>query len=210
MRPVHWPEVKLTLLAQLGSGHTPSRDHPEWWENCNIPWITTGDVEHMRDDRIEFLYETKYMISEAGLANSAAELHPEGTVVLSRTASVGFSVIMGRPMATSQDFATWTCGPLLLPRFLLVCLRAMRSDLLGRLAIGSTHKTIYMPDIESIRIPLPPVHEQEAVVEAVWARLRPIDEAIDHMRRQLQILAERRTAIVTPGLPTVGSPTMTA
>jgi len=61
------------------------------------------------------------MISTLGLANSAAEVHPPGpgTVVLSRTASVGYSAVMGVGMATSQDFATWTCGPLMDPYYLL-------------------------------------------------------------------------------------------
>ena len=150
-----WREARLSLVARLGSGHTPSRNHPEWWEDCTIPWITTGEVAQIRSDRLEFITETREMISELGLANSAAELRPAGTVVLCRTASAGYSAIMGADMATSQDFATWTCGPLLRPRFLLLCLRVMRQDLLGRLAMGSTHKTIYMPDIESLRIPLP-------------------------------------------------------
>jgi type I restriction enzyme S subunit len=192
-----WPQVKLTLLARLGSGHTPSRERPEWWENPTIPWVTTGDVTQMRGDRIEFIEETKLSITELGLANSAAELHPAGTVVLSRTASVGFSAIMARPMATSQDFATWTCGPLLRPRFLLLCLRAMRPELLGRLAMGSTHKTIYMPDIESIRVPLPPLDEQDRVVEDVWERLRPIDAAVSATDRQIELLRERRHALIT-------------
>lgn len=191
-----WPRVKLTLLARLGSGHTPSRDRPDWWENPTIPWITTGDVAHMRGDRIEFIERTKHSISELGIANSAAELHPAGTVVLSRTASVGFSAIMARRMATSQDFATWTCGPRLRPRFLLLCLRAMRSDLLGRLAMGSTHKTIYMPDIEAIRIPLPTTDEQERIVAEAWERLKPIDAGVAAIDRQIDLLREHRQALI--------------
>ncbi|GAB3802878.1 hypothetical protein [Micromonospora zhanjiangensis] len=53
-------------------------------------------------------------------------------------------------MATSQDFATWTCGEKLDRRYLLHALRAMAPDL-RRVAAGSTHKTIYMPDIEAHR-----------------------------------------------------------
>lgn len=192
-----WRRVKLTLVAQLGSGHTPSRNRPDWWENPTIPWITTGDVHQMRGDRIEFIEVTKFSISELGLANSAAELHPAGTVVLSRTASVGFSAIMARAMATSQDFAAWSCGPRLRPRFLLLCLRAMRSELLGRLAMGSTHKTIYMPDIEGIRVPLPPVDEQDRVVDGVWERLRPIDATVDAIERQIDLLCEHRKGLIT-------------
>ena len=143
--PAAWQSVKLGHFAQMGSGHTPSRAHPEWWEDCTIPWITTGEVSQVRDDRREVLTETRERISEIGMANSAAELHPKGTVVLCRTASAGYSAVMGEDMATSQDFATWACGPKLDPFSLLWCLRVMRSDLLGRLAMGSTRKTIYMP-----------------------------------------------------------------
>lgn len=192
-----WARVKLTLLARLGSGHTPSRYRPDWWDNATIPWITTGDVAQMRGDRVEFIESTKLSISELGLANSAAELHPAGTVVLSRTASVGFSAIMARHMATSQDFATWTCGPRMRPRFLLLCLRAMRSELLGRLAMGSTHKTIYMPDIEGIRVPLQPLEEQDRVVNEVWERLQPIDAMVVAIDSQIDLLHERRQALFT-------------
>ena len=151
----------------------------------------------MRSDRIEFITETREKISQLGVANSSAEIHPAGTVVLCRTASAGYSAIMGKDMATSQDFATWTCGPRLRPRFLLLCLRAMRQDLLGRLAMGSTHQTIYMPDIESLRVPLPEVEEQDRVVEAVWDRLRRFDGVVDALQRQLSLLQERRQALIT-------------
>src|SRR5690606_4985062 len=100
-RPSHWREVLVRLVARTGSGHTPSRDRPEWWENCTIPWVTTGEVAQLRSDEQEFIYETREMISELGLANSAAVLHPKGTVVLCRTASAGYSGIMGTDMATS-------------------------------------------------------------------------------------------------------------
>lgn len=195
--PADWRRAQLNLIARLGSGHTPSRQHPEWWEDTTIPWITTGEVSQVRDDRKEYLTETREKISEIGLANSAAELHPADTVVLCRTASAGYSAIMGTNMATSQDFATWTCGPLLRPRFLLLCLRVMRQDLLGRLAMGSTHKTIYMPDIESILVPLPSVEVQDSVVEEAYSRLPAVDASIDLLARQIVLLVEHRQALIT-------------
>lgn len=195
--PSDWPVVKLTYVAQLGSGHTPSRSHPEWWTDCYIPWITTGEVQQVRDDRLEVLTTTRESISALGLANSSAEVHPAGTVVLCRTASAGYSAVMGSDMATSQDFATWTCGPRLDPLFLLWCLRAMRPDLLGRLAMGSTHKTIYMPDIQSIRVPLPTKEEQQQIVREIKERNASLDGLLDRIDRQRQLLTERRAALVT-------------
>jgi len=196
--PAHWEEGQLKLVAKLGSGHTPSRSHPNWWANPTIPWITTGEVAQMRSDKIELITETRERISEIGMANSAAELHPAGTVVLCRTAaSAGYSAIMGRDMATSQDFATWTCGPRLNPRFLLLCLRAMRQDLLGRLAMGSTHKTIYMPDIESIAVPLPPPSEQLELVEAANVQQGNLDACVTRICRQIDLLEDRRQAVIS-------------
>jgi type I restriction enzyme S subunit len=124
-------------------------------------------------------------------------LHTAGTVALSRTASVGFSVIMGRDMATSQDFVTWTCSPLLEPRFLLLCLRVMWNDLLGRLAMGSTHKTIYMPDIQGLRIPLPPIDEQTRAVKRAHVQMQMIDGLSALIQQQLPLLNERREALIT-------------
>jgi type I restriction enzyme S subunit len=195
--PSHWREGHLKRVAQLGTGHTPSRTHPEWWVDLTVPWITTGEVSQMRSDRIEYIAETRECISEIGMANSSAMLHPAGTVVLSRTASAGYSAIMGTDMATSQDFATWTCGPLLRPRFLLLCLRAMRRDLLGRLAMGSTHKTIYMPDIESIKVPIPPVNEQDALVAEAYAEHDTLDQASQRITNQIALLQERRQSLIT-------------
>jgi type I restriction enzyme S subunit len=190
-RPAPWDEVLLRLVARTGSGHTPSREHPEWWNDCAIPWITTGEVAQVRSDEVEVIDETREMISERGVANSA------GTVVLCRTASAGYSGIMGSAMATSQDFITWTCGALLRPRFLLLCLRAMRQDLLGRLATGSTHKTIYMPDLHALRIPLPPIGEQDQIVDGVWAKLSAGFLLARQLKAQIALLQERRQALIT-------------
>ncbi len=196
--PGTWEAVKLTSVARLGSGHTPARNRPELWEECTIPWITTGEVWQIRSDLQEVLIETREKISLAGVAESAATLRPAGTVVLCRTAaSAGYSAIMGTDMATSQDFATWTCGPALAPRFLLYCLRAMRRDLLQRLAVGSTHRTIYMPEIKSLVIPLPERDEQAQIVARLSDDLDTLDCMRSELVRQIELLREHRQALIT-------------
>jgi type I restriction enzyme S subunit len=195
--PEHWRFTRLTYFARLGSGHTPSRNHPEWWLNCTIPWITTGDVSAYRDDMREIITETKEMISLVGMQNSSATIHPAGTVALSRTASAGFSMVMGTDMATSQDYATWTCGPRLDPYWLLWCLRAMRDDLLGRLAMGSTFKTIYMPNLQALQIPVPPLMEQQTAVGNIRSSAAALRERLRLVDRSTQLLQERKQALIT-------------
>ena len=63
--------------------------------------------------------------------------------------------------------------------------------------MGSTHKTIYMPDIEALRIPLPPVEEQDEIVERTWRQLRAIDKAVDAIEQHIGLLQERKQALIT-------------
>jgi type I restriction enzyme S subunit len=197
--------VLLKRVAAIGTGHTPSRQHPEYWEDCTIPWLTLADVWQLRDGVRTVVEDTSEKISELGLANSAAMLHRMGTVAMSRTASVGFSCILGRDMATSQDFVTWRCGPLIDARFLLYALRGLRAEILG-LRMGSTHQTIYMPDIERISIPLPPLGVQLVTVDLLDAETERIAAVVEHRKRMLTLLEERNLALshdmITGGMTT--------
>lgn len=178
----------------MRTGHTPSRQHPEYWSDCTIPWFTLADVWQLRAGARE-LGETSEQISELGLANSAAELLPAGTVVLSRTASVGFSGIMPVSMATSQDFWNWVPKPAMLSRFLWYQLQSMKPEF-ERLMMGSTHRTIYQGDAASLRIVAPPISEQLAIADYLDRETAQIDEFIAKNEELIALLAERRAAIV--------------
>lgn len=196
--PEHWEVWKLRGLSRLESGHTPSRQHPEYWveSDCTIPWFTLADVSFLRDLRNWHVNDTSQRISELGMANSAARLLPAGTVILSRTASVGFSGITGIELAVSQDFAAWICGPRLSRFFLLFCLRAMSSEF-RRLMMGSTHQTIYMPDIEAFRIPLPTSNEQTAIAAFLDHETAKIDALVAEQERLIDLLKEKRQAVIS-------------
>ena len=112
--------------------------------------------------------ETHQYISDLGLENSSARLLPAGTVCLSRTASVGFVVQMGVPMATSQDFVNWVCGPNLDPNYLRYLLMS-EQETVRRVAYGTTHQTMYYPDAKALHALLPHLRQQRAIAEVLGA-----------------------------------------
>ncbi|MGE4061641.1 MAG: restriction endonuclease subunit S [Sphingomonadales bacterium] len=124
------------------------------------------------------------------MANSSARVLPAGTVCLSRTASVGFVVVMGRPMATSQDFVNWVCSERLNNHFLKYALLAEQAAL-RMFAVGSVHPTIYFPEVKAFHICLPPRDEQDRIVEILGA----LDEKIDLNRRMNETLEAMARAI---------------
>lgn len=170
--PVDWETPLLDAVAKRGSGHTPDKKHPEYW-NGDIQWVSLKDSDAL--DQI-YIDETAASITPAGIANSSATVHPAGTVVLSRDAGVGKSAIMKRDMAVSQHFMAWQCGPRLDNFFLYYWLQAKKPEF-ERIAMGNTIKTIGLSYFRALRIPNPSVREQRAIattlsdVDALLAKL---------------------------------------
>jgi type I restriction enzyme S subunit len=183
--PQGWQWRKLADIARLESGHTPSRQRPDWWGG-DVSWISLTEIRALDG---QWVQSTQLRTNDAGIANSAARILPRGTVCYSRTASVGFVAIMAAPMATSQDFANWVCGDELEPEFLMHALIRARKEL-RELATGATHKTIYMPTLGAFHVCLPSRQEQQHIVHHLKAQLVEVG-ALHHVAAERLAEIER-------------------
>ena len=193
--PAHWRVSRLKFEARLESGHTPARSRPELWIDCTIPWVSLNDVGTLAT--VEFLHKTTNLISEEGIAASSARVLPAGTVVVSRDATIGRCGILGVPMATSQHFANWICSASLEPRYLWLVFRTAMQPHFDSLTDGATLRTIGIPDMKNLVVPVPPVDEQRAIVERA-ALVREHEAAlVDEIETQIDLLREHRQALIT-------------
>jgi type I restriction enzyme S subunit len=74
--PEGWELKKIKDIAKTGSGGTPLKSKKEFYENGNIPWINSGEVN------APFIICTKKFITKKGLAGSSAKLFPKGTILM--------------------------------------------------------------------------------------------------------------------------------
>ena len=102
---------------------------------------------------------------------------------------------MGVPMATSQDFVNWVCGPQLDPYYLKYVLQSDKDALL-RFASGTTHQTIYFPEVKAFNILLPPL----GVQRGISATLGALDDKIDSNRRAQELVEEVGNEILDSAL----------
>ncbi|MGH3849570.1 MAG: restriction endonuclease subunit S, partial [Pseudonocardiaceae bacterium] len=98
--------------------------------------------------------------------------------------------VMGRPMATSQDFVNWVCSEDLDHRFLKYVLLAEHDTFLS-FASGTTHQTIYYPEVKAFHVCRPPVRVQQRIAEVLGA----IDDLIENNRRRVEVLEEMARSI---------------
>jgi type I restriction enzyme, S subunit len=192
--PEHWEVSRIKYLAQIESGHTPSRSVEEYWLNCTIPWVSLNDSSYLRQN--DYISDTAYRISELGMANSSAHLLPARAVVFSRDATVGLCAITTQPMAVSQHFIAYLCGPKLVPEYLLLSLKAM-SQHLEHLSLGATIATIGMDDVRSLVSAAPPLPEQRAIIEFLDRETGKIDELVAEQQRLMELLKEKRQAVIS-------------
>ncbi|CUR66315.1 EcoKI restriction-modification system protein HsdS [Achromobacter xylosoxidans] len=158
-----WQLERLEDLAKRGSGHTPSKSHPEYYGG-GVKWVSLADSKRLDAGLIE---ETETEISAAGIENSSAILHPAGAVLLSRDAGVGKSAVMGLDMAVSQHFIVWTCKPDRLHNWFLYYSLQRKKPLFERVATGSTIKTIGLPFFVDMRLALPTLPEQKMIADCL-------------------------------------------
>lgn len=187
--PHGWCYDYLDKFAKRGSGHTPNKNILEYW-NGGIKWISLADSSKLDNG---FIYETDKEISEIGIKNSSAVLHPEKTVVLSRDAGVGKSAVMFQPMAASQHFIAWRCDNKnkLNSWFLYNWLQMMKPEF-ERQAVGSTIKTIGLPYFKKLKIAVPPIDEQTKIVQI----LSSWDKAIEKLEALIANKQKRKKALM--------------
>jgi type I restriction enzyme, S subunit len=178
--PEGWEWFPLTSIARMESGHTPSRKKPEYWGG-DISWVGIKDAKRAHGGTVN---ETLENTNELGINNSSARVLPAGTVCLSRTASVGYVVKMGRDMATSQDFANWVCSDRLDPDFLRYLFIA-ESSALSRFSSGSVHQTIYYPELKAFHVCVPSLEEQKRIVAVLDQAFAALDRARAHAEANL-------------------------
>ncbi|HCH2715589.1 TPA: restriction endonuclease subunit S [Vibrio parahaemolyticus] len=187
--PDGWSYGLLDNYAERCSGHTPSKSFPEYWDG-GIKWISLADSFRLDKGLVE---ETDKEISKLGTENSSAQVHPAGTVVLSRDAGIGKSGVMAEPMAVSQHFIAWKCdiNDKIHNWFLYNWLQLNKHEF-ERQAVGSTIKTIGLPYFKKLKIALPPYAEQRKIAKT----LSTWDKAISTTEKLIETSKQQKKALM--------------
>ena len=174
-----WNTVKLGDVCELATGGTPSRKEKEYFENGNIKWLVSGDINQRE------IYDCEGRITNEGLLNSNAKYLPEnsvlialngqgktrGTVALLRTqATCNQSLVSINP---KTDVALDT-------KFLFYVLDGMYEKIRTMTGdSGNDRRGLNMPLIRGIEIPLPPLAEQQRIVAKLDAAFAEVDRAME-------------------------------
>ena len=96
-----WTTGTISDLGTVVGGSTPSKAKPEYYTETGIAWITPKDLSI---NKSKFVFHGENDITELGLKNSSATIMPEGTVLFSSRAPIGYIAIAAGEVTTNQGF----------------------------------------------------------------------------------------------------------
>lgn len=187
--PNGWQLARLDELCDWGSGGTPRRSEPSYFGG-EFPWITISDLN---DGKVG---KTAESLTEAGIANSAAKLVPEGTVLVALYGSIGKLGITTQPSTTNQAIACALPDLLAFDALYLFHFLRSRRHELGLLGTGVTQKNIYLGDIKTFEIPVAPRAEQTRIVAKLEELLSDLDAGMAELKAAQKKLGQYRQSLL--------------
>lgn len=190
--PENWVWVRLGGITQVIGGGTPSTSKKEYYDGGIISWLSPVDLSNYNDI---YISRGNKMITLEGLNNSSAKLLPKDTVCLTSRAPIGYVAIAENELSTNQGFKSFLPSPTYLARFLYWYLKGNK-ELLESKASGTTFLELSASKAATIEFPLPPLSEQQRIVERIEELFAKLDEAKEKLQEVADSFAVRKAAIL--------------
>lgn len=146
-----WTLGTVSDLGAIVGGSTPSKAKPEYYTEDGIAWITPRDLSI---NKAKFISHGENDITELGLKNSSASIMPEGTVLFSSRAPIGYIAIASGEVTTNQGFKSVVPKPEIGTAYVYYFLKHNLPVIEG-MASGSTFKEVSGSTMKNVPAVIP-------------------------------------------------------
>ena len=190
--PEGWTWASVDQLAEVGTGATPKRDKAAYWNDGDVPWVTSSVVNG------DYVDQASEFVTKMALAETNLTLYPIGTLLI---AMYGEGKTRGKctelriPASTNQALAALQADSSIrgyLRHFLELNYEEMR-----KFASGGVQPNLNLSLVRAVCVPLPPLSEQARIVAEVDRHLsiiREVEAEVDANRQRAQALRQATLA----------------
>lgn len=188
--PKGWSSGKLDEIAEVVGGGTPSTSESSYYcqPSTGISWLSPKDLSG---------YSWKYIshgatdITESGLKNSSARMLPQGAVLFSSRAPIGYVAIAEKELSTNQGFKSLVPKNGANTEFLYYLAKA-NVELIESRASGSTFKEISGNGMKELPVVLP----SKQILEAFQNIVSEFSKLQRELRHETDILIKTRDLLL--------------
>lgn len=185
--PENWVWVRLGAIAEIVTGGTPSKKHPEYYGG-NFPFYKPSDLDQGR-----LTYDASEYLSEEG--KNVSRIIPKNSTAVCCIGSIGKCGYLMCEGTTNQQINSAIPKINSLCLYYYLCTENFVQDLLS-MASATTIAIVNKSKMESCAFPLPPLSEQQRIVERIEEILAKLDEAKERLQEVADSFAVRKAAIL--------------
>jgi len=198
-----WQVQRLDELGTWKGGMTPSMQNPAYWQNGDVPWISSGDV------KVVLLAGTGFSVTSAAVRHGATTVVPAKSIVvvtrsgiLRKYLPVAMNVV---PMAINQDIKALIPAAKFSASFLLHALIGNGDRILAScLKAGTTVESVEFRWLKAFTVSVPTTIPEQTAIAVVLsdmdAELSALetrrDKTRDLKQAMMQELLTGRTRLV--------------
>ena len=180
-----------SLCKEIYGGGTPSKAHPEYYEDGDIPWVSSKDM------KTDLLTDSLIRINQLGVDNSTARMVPINSVImvirsgiLKHTLPVAINAV---PITVNQDLKVFIPGEKILARFLAVQFKMHEKDILSGVR-AVTADNIEFNSLRKRKMIVPPIELQQkyvSLLEQVDKSKVKVQKALDETQKLFDSLMQQ-------------------
>ena len=194
--PIHWEIWKIGHLADVGNGSTPARSNESYWADEGIPWLNSGVV------RLPEITSANQFVTKLAARRCHLPIVGSGAVLIAITGqgkTRGRASVLSVEATISQHLAFIRLKPYRLRpwflRWVLVAayeyLRSISDD------AGGTKGALTCEQIANLRVPVPPLNEQDEILCHVTEAVKKMDSFQSTVDRTIATVKERNAAVIS-------------
>jgi type I restriction enzyme, S subunit len=190
--PAAWSIVRLKHISKIFSGGTPDKEQKQYWDGGTIPWLSSGEVNQW------FITAPSTFITEDGYRYSSAKWIPKHSLVMALAGqgrTKGMIAQLGIDATCNQSMAAIVLARSVHPRFVQWWLHT-NYETIRNLAGGEQREGLNLEIVGDIPCPLPTARTQGAIADYLDRQTGAIDALIAAKQRQLDLIAEKRKAMI--------------
>lgn len=194
MVPEHWEVMKTSLIFNnIGSGTTPSTTKPLYYteEGDGYYWLQTGDL----NDGV--ITDTSKKVTKLAVQECNLKFYPANSVVIAMYgATIGKVGLLSITTSTNQACCVLPKSKFMIEQLALYIYQTAKQPMLIE-AMGGGQPNISQDVIKKLKVPVPPVSEQQAIVAHIEAETAKLDKLMSKANRQISLLQELKQSLIT-------------
>lgn len=191
--PDHWAVVPLKWISTICNGATPRRDDPEYWQDGDVPWVASGEVNQF------IVTQPTALITSKALQECSLTIIKSGAVligIVGEGKTRGTTARLAIDACINQNVAAIQPGPKLDGTFLHYA-AIQGYEPIRNYGRGGQQDALNCEIVGNVQIPLPPRPEQEQIAAYLDKATAFLSRLVEQLTESIIRASEFRSALIS-------------